>query len=174
MGYFDGITGASFKTDEKGNTIFYPWGILGKGYILPEDKKDSFRTGIKRFLQLSLPLVFLITIFLKWWIILVFAVFIFGYTIWVNKIKKSLILSSNKLTLSESITNSARSHNLTTLWLLEIGSLLFVLAIIFILAISPEKWTIGVPSIVFFGYGMFVFWKMIKAKKELERHKRNR
>ncbi|MBN1545705.1 MAG: hypothetical protein JW902_03505 [Syntrophaceae bacterium] len=166
MGYFDGLTDASFKTDEKGNTIFYPWGILGRGYILPEDKKDSFRNGIKRFLQISLPLVILITV-LKLWLLLliVLPVFIIGYTIWIKKITKNLNSSSNKLTLSESTINSARSHNLTTLWFLAIGSLLFVVASIFIIIIAPEKWTIGLPGVIFFGFGLYVFWKMIKAKR---------
>jgi hypothetical protein len=166
MGYFDGLTDASFKTDERGNTIFYPWGILGKGYILPEDKKDSFRVSIKRFLQVSLPLAILITI-LKLWLLLliVLPVFILGYTIWINKITRNLILSSNKLTLSESTTNSARSHNLTTLWLLAFSSLLFVVASIFIIIITPENWSIAISGIIFFGFGLYVFWKMIKAKK---------
>jgi hypothetical protein len=169
MGYFDGLTDASFKTDEKGNTIFYPWGILGKGYILPEDKKESFRTKIKRFLQISLPLAILITILKLWALLLIILpVFILGYTIWMNKITKNLMLSSNKLTLSESTRNSARSHNLTTLWILAASSLLFVAASIFIIITAPEKWTIAIPGIIFFGFGLYIFWKMIKAKKGIK------
>jgi len=35
MGYFEGLTASSFKTDENGQVIFYPWGKIGKGYDLP-------------------------------------------------------------------------------------------------------------------------------------------
>jgi hypothetical protein len=167
MGYFDGLTDSSFKRDEKGHTIFYPWGILGKGYILPEDKKESFRTKIKRFLQISLPLAILITITRLWvLLVIILLVSILWYTIWIKKITKDLILSSYKQTLSESTRNSARSHNLKTLWFLAISSLLFVVASIFIIISAPEKWTIAIPGIIFFGFGLYVFWKMVKAKKE--------
>ncbi len=53
MGYFDGLTGASFKKDKRGYTVFYPWGIGGRGYILPEHKKDDVRRVLKRYLQIS-------------------------------------------------------------------------------------------------------------------------
>jgi hypothetical protein len=33
MGYFDALTSSSFKKDESGKTVFYPWGVLGKGHI---------------------------------------------------------------------------------------------------------------------------------------------
>jgi len=35
MGYFEGLTASSFKTDENGQVTFYPWGKIGKGYDLP-------------------------------------------------------------------------------------------------------------------------------------------
>lgn len=44
MGFFKRLTDSSFKVNGQGNTLFYPWGILGRGYILPDietEKKDS-------------------------------------------------------------------------------------------------------------------------------------
>lgn len=38
MGYFDSLFDGFFKTDSKGKSSFYPWGFLGKGYILPDAK----------------------------------------------------------------------------------------------------------------------------------------
>ena len=46
MSYFDGLSDGLCKTDKDGNLIFYPWGILGKGYILPDEHRKK---RIKRF-----------------------------------------------------------------------------------------------------------------------------
>ncbi len=167
MGYFDGLTASSFKTDEKGNTIFYPWGIFGKGYILPEDRKDSLRQTIKRHMMIFVPLAILCSIFFKIWIaFLLIPLYFFGYGIWVNRQTNGLEVSSDKLTLSDARTSSARSHNMATLWLLEIASLLFVFLGTFNLIISPKNWFVSTCSIIFFGFGAIIFWKMIKTKKE--------
>jgi hypothetical protein len=37
MGYFDGIAANYFKTDGEGRHVFFPWGILGSGYLVPTD-----------------------------------------------------------------------------------------------------------------------------------------
>jgi hypothetical protein len=170
MGYFDGLTASSFKKDDKGNTIFYPWGILGKGYILPEDRKDTIRLVIKRHMIFIVPFAIVFSIFLKIWILIIALPFyFFGYAIWIRQLTRGLEVTSEKLTLSDTTANSARAHNMATLWLLEICSLLFVLAGLFIFATSPQKWITGLSSITFFGISALVFWFMIKKKKEQER-----
>ncbi len=170
MGYFDGLTASSFKTDEKGHTIFYPWGIFGKGYILPEDRKDSFRQTIKRHIMIFVPLTILCSIFFKIWIaFLILPLYFFGYGIWVNKQTSGLKVSSDKLTLSDTRASSARAHNAATLWILEIVSLLFVLLGTFNLITSPQNWFIAICSILFFGFGAIIFWKMIKTKREQDK-----
>jgi len=167
MGYFDGLTASSFKTDEKGNTVFYPWGIFGKGYILPEDRKNSFRQAIKRHMMIFVPLAILCSIIFNIWIaFLMIPLYFFGYGIWVNRQTSGLEVSSGKLTLSDARASSARSHNMATLWLLEICSLLFIFAGLFILISSPQNWFVAAISILFFGFGAIVFWKMIKTKRE--------
>ena len=165
MGYFDGLTASSFKTDEKGNTIFYPWGIFSSGYILPDDIKDDFRKRIKRSIMFFGPLIILLTILFKIWAILGLPLYFLGYTIWIKKQTTGLTVSSEKLTFSDATTNSSRSHNLITLWLAEIGAVLFVIAGIIILVNSPKKWIIGLLGIVFFGLCAYIFGKMIKEKR---------
>lgn len=41
MGYFEGLTNGNFKKDRDGNTIFFPWGILGKGRVLPDEQTEK-------------------------------------------------------------------------------------------------------------------------------------
>lgn len=168
MGYFDGLTASSFKTDEKGNTIYYPWGIFGTGYILPEDKKDNFRKKIKRHMMVFVPLSIILTVLLKIWAVFALPLYFLGYWIWIKKNIEGLAISSAKLTLKDTTTNSARAHNFGTLWLLEISALLFVAAGIIILVYRPQKWIAGLSSIVFFGWCAYIFWKMIRAKKSQE------
>ena len=41
MGYFDGLTSGNFKTAPDGRRLFFPWGYLGRGYVLPSDNTPT-------------------------------------------------------------------------------------------------------------------------------------
>ena len=142
MGYFDGLTDASFKTDEKGNTIFYPLWIFGKGYILPDDRKDRFRLTIKRLLLICVPLAITFSTFLNLpqFFFIFLPLYFFGCTIWVKKSTRGLSISSGKRTLSDTTKNSSHSYNGAILWFLEIVSFLFALASIFLLGHILAGW----------------------------------
>ncbi len=142
LGYFDGLTNTSFKTDEKGNTIFYPWGVLGKGYILPDDRKDGFRLAIKRLLIICVPLAIIFSMFLNLprFFLIILPLYFFGCIIWVRKSTRGLAISSNKLTLSDTTNNSPRSYNRATIWFLEVVSFLFILASVFLLGHILAEW----------------------------------
>ena len=170
MGYFEGFTDAHFKTDKEGNEVFYPWGILGgKGYILPENGKSNFGNIIKKYWQISLSVSIATTMFLKWWLVIFFVLplYLCAGAIWTKILTKDFIASTEKLTLDESTTNSARSLNLATLWLFEICSLLFVIAGVFIIVVSPKDRLMGTLSILFFGLCGYIIGKMIKNKKPI-------
>ena len=142
MGFLDGLTNASFKTNEKGNTIFYPLWIFGKGYIVPDDRKDWFRLTIKRLLIICIPLVITVSMFLSLplFFFIILPLYFCGCTIWMKKSTRGLAISSSKLTLSDSTGKSARSYNWNTFLFLEIISFLFVLASIFILSHILSEW----------------------------------
>ncbi len=91
-----------------------------------------------------------------------------AYIIGVNKMIKGYEISNDKLKLSESMTNSASSHTIGTLWFLEVSSILFVIIGITFVISSPDNWFIGLLGILFFGAGGYVFWQMIKAKKGIK------
>lgn len=175
MGYFEGITASYFKTDKDGNTIFYPYGIFGKGYILPDEKKEQVRLVIKRYMQVSLPIVIVMVPLLKAWFVIFFVcpLYFLGYAIWMSKLTKTFKKSKDKLTFTESRINSAHAHNLSTLWLFEIICLLFIVAGIYIIGQSPKGLYIGILSIAFFGFCGCVIFKMIEIKKEDQQKNRN-
>jgi hypothetical protein len=135
MWYFDELTEASFKTDEKGNTIYYPLWIFGKGYILPEDKKDAFRLMVKRLVLLCVPLAVIFSIFLSivQFFFIVLPLYFLGCTIWMKKNISGLSISSGRLTISDIAKGSSQSNNVAILWVLEIFSFLFIIASIFVL-----------------------------------------
>ena len=38
MGYFDALTSSYFKTAADGRKLFFPWGVLGRGYLFDSDR----------------------------------------------------------------------------------------------------------------------------------------
>jgi len=166
MDYFDGLTDAKFKTDTQGRLLFYPWGILGKGYVLPDESKKQ---QIRRFVRLSYivfwPAIMGTIIFIGW--VFSFAVLFLlflRYFFETSRFLKGLPATSERLSLSESYTNSAKSHNMLTLWILLIFSVLFVLSGFAILVHNKNAWFVGLASIIFFGASSLASGYMIKVK----------
>ncbi len=60
MSFLDRVTDSSFKINDLGQVVFYPWGILGKGYVLGSDEKEEqVRRFGRKFMLLGLGLVVL-------------------------------------------------------------------------------------------------------------------
>lgn len=39
MGYFDGLASGIIKKDKNDNAVYYPWGMLGEVYVLPNAER---------------------------------------------------------------------------------------------------------------------------------------
>jgi len=49
MAKLDWLTASMFTKDESGNTLFYPWGVLGSGMIIDRpEREEKIRALIKR------------------------------------------------------------------------------------------------------------------------------
>jgi len=60
MSFLGRMTESWFKANNRGQVAFYPWGKLGKGYILGGDEKEKqVRRFDKRHLLFALGLAFL-------------------------------------------------------------------------------------------------------------------
>jgi len=164
MGYFEGLADASFKEDSNGNTVFYPWGVLGKGRILPDETtKTKLRKFIILYYQISLPLIVLLTIFRLWGLALIAAPAILIWFLYQSKkLTQGCEISHEKLTVKESYRNSAKSHNKIMLWCMLVISLLFVLSGFY--AFIKGKFFIGLAGVVFFGLCSVVFIFMLKSR----------
>lgn len=168
MGYFDALTSSSFKTTKDGRRLFFPWGTLGRGYLIPtEEEYEKLRRKVKLYFIICLPITILLVSRLNFLgDLLLLLVLTVPYLFWANKQSRKFEPSNEKYTFKQSFGTQAREHNVLTLWLLEIGSLAFVAAGIFILVKDITNWPAALASIVFFGLCAVVFAKMIFVRNQ--------
>ena len=70
MGYFDALASASFKRDDTGNHLFFPFGAFGKGFVLPSDESvAALKRTVKRQLMVALPAVLVVVALLPTWVL---------------------------------------------------------------------------------------------------------
>jgi len=106
MGFFRRLTDSSFKTDSDGKTIFYPWGVFGKGYVLPsKEYEEKIRSFLTKYYAFGLIAIIVIGAFLGLWFVLLFMVpflFLIGQ---VRSIRfaKSLQRSDIRLSFKENV-----------------------------------------------------------------------
>jgi len=170
MGYFKGLVDINFKIDDKGRTLFYPWGVLGRGYIVPNKSKEH---QIKRFKIIyhiiSIPCMsFIAVAILAGWTKGLIFVFIFPLCYYLGTVlllKWLPIVSDTKLGIKESYINSSKSHSAITLWLMLICSVLLIFAGIIVIVFDKTAWLIGSICILFFGVCACVVGYMIKTRK---------
>jgi hypothetical protein len=105
MGYFKNLADFSFKTDNEGNILFYPWGTLGRGYILPDKKaEEKIRRFIRWFCVIEFTLLFITVIVPGLWVIGFFILLPIATLVWCvqyNIYIRGLRQTSEKLTLKE-------------------------------------------------------------------------
>lgn len=164
MGYFEGLADASFKQDSSGNNVFYAWGVLGKGRILPDQATTlKLRKIVIRYYQILIPLAIALGILRLWLLTLTsLSLLTLGFYVYVYLITKDCPICTEKLTLKESYRNSAKSHNTLMLWLFLLISLLFVLGGIWLF--FKGRLFIGLGSVVLFGLCSAVIILMLKVK----------
>jgi hypothetical protein len=168
MGYFEGLAAACFKIDEDGKTIFYPLGVLAKGRVLPDKATEArVRQFVIRYYKITLPITILLSALNQWLLVTatVLASFIWFY-VFCQKTTSNLPISNSKLTFREGYTGSAQAHNKTTLWLLFLVSVIFVLAgiLLSVAANSIKMRLIALASLTFFGLCSFAIGFMLRAK----------
>lgn len=107
MGYFKRLTSSSFKIDHVGNTIFFPWGVLGKGYIVPDKiTEDKIRNFVTLYHVVGLTLIFVVGVFLMLWDIAFVIIIPAAVLVWylqTIKYVKGLKQSEERLSLKDNL-----------------------------------------------------------------------
>lgn len=163
MGYFDALTSSSFRTTPGGSRLFFPWGVLGRGYIIgSESEYKRLRSQIKTYLVAGMTVITVAGlggITLQEYLVgfgaaAVWVVFYTAfYVAWLPYLLRNLQPSPEKLSLQESVALQAREQSLVLLWLVEIASIGFVAGGIFIIVVDPRQWLTAIGGILFFGFG---------------------
>jgi hypothetical protein len=168
VGYFDALTSSYFKTAPDGRKLFFPWGVLGRGYtIASEEHYRRLQQQIKIYVVVSLVLV-MGSASLRGYVVayVIVALLIGFYLVWMGYLLRRLQSSNERLSLRESTASRARALNLPVLWLLEIVALAFVGFGILIFILDPGSRLIALASILFFGLCAVKFTYMLVLRRQ--------
>ena len=168
----EGLNNGNFKKDRDGNTVFFPWGVFGKGRVLPDEptatKVRAFVSGYNK-VSLLVIMIFPFVVTNGWMIWSFLLAFILGAFFYFGS--KSLIsdcpYSEDRLTFKEVWAKPATNHNKLILWFSFIFCLLFALGGIFIAgtANSFVQTMSGLFYVVFFGACGTAIGYMLKLKR---------
>src|SRR3954464_5190392 len=124
MGYFDALTSGYFKTAPDGRKLFFPWGVLGRGYTIGSEQDfKRLRRQVKAYTIVSLVLIVGVTALQAYvGAVVIGALLIAFYLGWMRYLLHGLHPSDERLSLQDSMTSQARAHSATGLWLLQIGA----------------------------------------------------
>ena len=124
MGYFDALTSGYFKTAPDGRKLFFPWGVLGRGYTIDSEQDyERLRRQVKAYTIVSLVLIVGVTALQAYvGAVVIGALLIAFYLGWMRYLLRGLQASDERLSLQDSMTSQARAHSATGLWLLQIGA----------------------------------------------------
>jgi hypothetical protein len=157
MSYFDALNGQFFKTARDGRKLYFPWGLWGRGYVVPSEQDyERLHRQLKTFYAVYFALIIPVCagIFRIYYIAaFVLAVLITAfYAVWSRHLAAGLEVTNERLSLWEIMASQGRACNGLTLWSLELAALAFVACGIVILADDPSNWPLAIFSIGFFGY----------------------
>jgi len=165
MGLFDALMRTSFD-ERDGRWIFYPHGLLSRGFILADDQKHvELRRFIKRYFLIAGGTVFLALITVGTWFVALAVLMLLWYELAVRRLTRGLPLATKRLALRDNLRAQARRHTLTDLWTLELVSLLLVAASGALIA-DPDARIVGVVAILIFAAIALVFGLMIREKRQ--------
>jgi hypothetical protein len=168
MGYFDGLASAIIKKDKDNQPVYYPWGVLGKGYVLPDaERETAIKNMVILFYQIFFGILLLHLILLK--NILIFVLITIALIVWFllksRQLTKDCPVSDEKLTLKEGYTNSAKAHNKTVLWILLVVAVIATLGAI-VMLFSGKLFIISLFMTILFGASSAAIYYMIQVKNK--------
>ncbi len=168
MGYFDGLASGIIKKDKDNQPVYYPWGVLGKGYVLPNaERETAIKNMVILFYQLFFGLFFVHLFVLK--NILIFAILTIALIVWFllksRQLTKDCPKSNEKLTLKEGYTNSAKAHNKTVLWILLVVAVIATLGGVAVL-FSGKLLILGFIMTLLFSASSAAIYYMIQVKNK--------
>ncbi len=161
--FLDGFVDSWFKTAADGSRIFFPFGVLGRGYSVPfpEDEERIKEHGKVLIIGLAIA-GFLLILFQEQLpiVICLSAVFVFGIAV-TFYLKHGLEPSNERLSYKENFQKQAFIYPVWFIWGGMIICAAFVALGLLILIFQPQEWPMAIGGIVFFGACSAVYIRMI-------------
>ena len=172
MGYFDGLAAASFKKDAEGRDLFFIWGKLGKGRVIPCAADSAW---VRRYLKIYYVCVLVAIVPMlmlsgepfqpRWLLTLAFFMLLAVAALaplWARA--RAWPIAGERLTYGEVITASARAHGPVSLSILIVLSALMAAGSLLVL-IYTDGTIVGVLGVVFFGACLGLSIRMMAARR---------
>ncbi len=162
-----------FKSDVTGRRTFHPYGRFGKGYIVEPaqeleieayiGRQFSWATGLV-FVQVAAQPVFGIGTTLAV-LAVPYLLFVIAFHLGLKRRTAGLPISTVRMTGADLVRNQAQHMSATRAYGLVVVGVLMTLGSAFTAwhAPGPLSW-VGAFGVVFFGYGLVLFVRIIKAR----------
>lgn len=165
MGYFSRLADHSFIKNEMGEDVFYPYGILGTGYEIEckarlEELKSIYAKLTK---VVFIGIVTISVVFGVWGVAVVCPIYAVWHYLFIKKLTRDMSKTSGKIRPGDAMKNSAQIQSVNTLVWGMIGSVLFIIACVYLLYTRGIHWQ-PIAGLVFFGVGVFVFGRVLYLK----------
>jgi hypothetical protein len=167
--YSDLLTTGSIKTGADGHKIFYPWGVLGNGYIFPsDDAYERLNDLLKIFTVVALAIIMPVAVPGNYIAAVILAALsLIFYVVWTSFEVRKLQRTDEKMTYGEGYTNLARLMPGWLLWVLEVVSLLFVACGFIMLIVEPNRWIAALGAILLFGLCAVAYAFMLTRRRRM-------
>ena len=149
------MASSGFKISQDGRVLFFPWGVLSRGYVLPsEDDYERLQGQIIACMMVTIVGILVPVFFHAYAVaaVLVVAVLVF-YHIWMRLALRHLEVVDERLSFNEVMTPVAHAFGPVRLWLAAICSLVFVLIGTLLFILTPGDWLFALGITGFFGLG---------------------
>lgn len=162
-----------FRMAADGRKLFFPWGAMGKGYVIA-DEASYERIRKTRKILLGSSFVFIVAAlalqrqhpFAPYYVAAAYAA---AYGVWARFAVGGLLPTDEKLTMREFMVSHPKVYSPFILWPLEIASLVFVIGGIVMLVKDASSWQSTLSGVVFFSFCAAVFAYVLVLRASLHR-----
>jgi hypothetical protein len=171
MAYFDPLISGSFKTASDGRRLFFPWGIYGRGYVIPsEEEYERLRHKLRIFLLLCASSTILVSNILSYAAgFFLFAFLAAPHILFLKRYCSRLEPSTERHAYRESFSAVVKRSSVVKLWLFEIASLAACAYGFYLPLRRGEFFTMDYLVISLFVGMALIYRKMIVAKRQEQR-----
>ena len=169
MAIFESLSSGYFQMTPDGRRLFFPWGALGRGYVVASDQDyKRLQLHIKIYMIAILVLMLGSVIAERYVAAFVIAMLLFVfYAFWARFVLvRGLQPTDERMRLKEAMTAQATIYDAAALWLLEFTSLALAGLGVFVLLIDPADWPMATACIAMFGAVAVFFAYMIILRRQ--------